>query len=551
MPPNTSLIQIGVTPNGQPMFAVPTPQQQQRLAAAGLGGTIVPVPAAAAPGGVLYASSPYGATAPIMTQHGAYPVGFSPIATLGNGATAPMMTQVPIFPPGPPAPLASVQLHKPGTSFHAEPNRPIVVALPQQQQQAPIVVPAPMPKQPAVIQPQIVKPPVPELVPTQASNTLQFEAMSRRLTQLDSVKSDLVDLKFHLAEAKSGINTQNLDEVVHDVQAKLERYAGILSAPKPIPALSAVSSSVPHGVAKISTPPPQPAAPAHWAGSVSPRSSSSSGGGFFSSILGRESAASASSATPELDMIDRNWVSQMKRNPDDQEELSLAHLRLVFQIPRHPLGIAHMQFLNSWFEPFQRIQDPSHETIMAAASMIKDHIPAMFDKVVNHYSSLYKHYGSKSKSYERLHYSTYDVVYQIVWMDSYTNFYELLKRRYWAEDQVHNAKINEFLTLSLAHLGLPQKFWLLPQSDDILNLGGQQQQQQQQQGPPYHRAIQMLKTMVTRTDPNAKLRCLLETMTLIDKSVQEFYQHTLLASNPDAITVFVCHQQSVPLYDLF
>lgn len=88
--------------------------------------------------------------------------------------------------------------------------------------------------------------------------------------------------------------------------------------------------------------------------------------------------------------------------------------------------------------------------------------------------------------------------------------YELL---YEQEDMQHSQKLIEFATISPAHLGIEKKFWLL--ADSTI---------QNSNLPPYHKAIQTLKTIKTVTSPKAKVFVLKATADAICDCVLEYWK---------------------------
>jgi len=128
-------------------------------------------------------------------------------------------------------------------------------------------------------------------------------------------------------------------------------------------------------------------------------------------------------------------------------------------IPRNPdeaqaVSVAISEQLSS---------DSSDETARRAILEELSHsihrcVRALLLSVVTHYRYL--------RSTQRRIDTCEGVVHRAVWARIYDPVMGALRTRLHADDEAHSAKIHEFLTVSPAHLGIPERFWLLPFAED-------------------------------------------------------------------------------------
>jgi hypothetical protein len=57
----------------------------------------------------------------------------------------------------------------------------------------------------------------------------------------------------------------------------------------------------------------------------------------------------------ELKALDDKWMYHLRRNPEDERALIVAHLDMVLSLPSHTIGQKVHTFGQNWFEPYARI----------------------------------------------------------------------------------------------------------------------------------------------------------------------------------------------------
>eukprot|EP01133_Synstelium_polycarpum_P005633 gene5633-6502_t len=92
-----------------------------------------------------------------------------------------------------------------------------------------------------------------------------------------------------------------------------------------------------------------------------------------------------------------------------------------------------------------------------------------------------------------------------------SSIFSQYQRKYTAEDEEHNQKAMQFLTLTPVHLSIPQKFWLI--DDELEGL----------QVVPYQTAIDVLKKLPSIKSPSEKIQCLVNTSDAICEAINSFW----------------------------
>jgi hypothetical protein len=113
------------------------------------------------------------------------------------------------------------------------------------------------------------------------------------------------------------------------------------------------------------------------------------------------------------------------------------------------------------------------------------------------------------------------VIEDLLFPHIYKDLLYLFKRRFKEEDSTHTRKLKEFSTICPAHLGIEQKFWLVPLIDDVNRIPI----------TPYQKAIEILQQLPNYKTPSRKIKCLVETAKAIVSCVDNHWKGKSEAKN--------------------
>jgi hypothetical protein len=208
-----------------------------------------------------------------------------------------------------------------------------------------------------------------------------------------------------------------------------------------------------------------------------------------------------------LEQFDSKWLRTLKRNPEDERTLITAHLDMVLTLPQHRLGATMQRFAQSWYEPYQRMSEPSQETLTQVTELLDDFTFRLLDKTVKHYEPL--------RHPQRVVYAR-EAIRNHVHCAVYEQLFDLVCRRYEAEDLVHSERINEHRYVHPAHLGIKRDLWLT--KDIALDADPRLQ--------PYAKAIASLQLIGQYKLASSKLACLVDAATSVCSTVLEHWRAT-------------------------
>jgi len=218
----------------------------------------------------------------------------------------------------------------------------------------------------------------------------------------------------------------------------------------------------------------------------------------------------------------------LRRNPEDERALIVAHLDMVLGLPSHPLGKKVRTFGQSWFEPYARISEPTDDTLRQIVQTVKENISQLVADCLDYYKVL-------RASPHRIAYTSEAVQLHIMSL-VYSDLFELCKKRHEAEELVYDQKVTELLSIHPAHLGITRPFWLLGQENDDDGSPPTQQAfntsvhiipnytEHVTATPPYWRAIRTFRALSHFKVANQKLQCLVETARAICQCVEEYWK---------------------------
>ncbi len=145
--------------------------------------------------------------------------------------------------------------------------------------------------------------------------------------------------------------------------------------------------------------------------------------------------------------------------------------------------------------------------VAQVTELLDDFIFKLLDKTVKHYEPL--------RSPQRLVYAR-EAIRNHVLCAVYDQLFDLVCRRYEAEDLVHSERIKEFSYIHPAHLGIKRELWLT----NHIALDAEPRKQ------PYARAIASLQLIGQYKLASSKLHCLVDAATSICNNVLEHWRLT-------------------------
>lgn len=177
--------------------------------------------------------------------------------------------------------------------------------------------------------------------------------------------------------------------------------------------------------------------------------------------------------------------------------LMSGHFNAVFTMGQvHPLGVQFASFRATWFEPYQRIAEPTSGILSQITSSIRESYQGLVHACKSYYTQLFTDSSLSSETRLHLHSALDLAVSTAVYQCVYPQFFDLIQRVYWAENTVHAAKMEELrrAPLCLRHLGLSRAVERLDITEGLL------------------RCATTLRTIQSKTAPALKLRVVLDVL---------------------------------------
>jgi len=182
--------------------------------------------------------------------------------------------------------------------------------------------------------------------------------------------------------------------------------------------------------------------------------------------------------------------NELSKNPDDDNAIS-SILSNAFGDNQHYLGKALIDFVLTWKQNSFSCDDPN------TFSRLINEIQIFEESTVELLLKLFRFEAMEQKRESYLQGFLFGVIEKSVFPHVYGNLFELYKQKYREKDIVLMQRFEVFKSLSLAHLGVDQKYWLYSSDNSCTTLD------------PYQEAIESMKSVRTEITPFSKLKCLL------------------------------------------
>jgi Vacuolar sorting protein 9 (VPS9) domain len=227
----------------------------------------------------------------------------------------------------------------------------------------------------------------------------------------------------------------------------------------------------------------------------------------------------------EMIHLDNVLIAQLKTHPSDDDVRALVrgHLTMILQLKFHPLGGMLAGLCDRVAATLDEVtlDEYTEQIAYELSATIWRQIDEMVFGTLSHYKDL-------KRTQPRID-ATQQTVAEAVWSALHEPLIALYARKYAAADAMHGAKIQEFLTLSPAHLGIRREFWLLPHADggdddDNGHGDGSSVELTRSLKPPYSEAIVCFQRVTLEASPFAKCQALVDTARLICDAITEHWQ---------------------------
>lgn len=220
---------------------------------------------------------------------------------------------------------------------------------------------------------------------------------------------------------------------------------------------------------------------------------------------GVEGKGSGEMTKAELRQLDRQLKKQLTRHPEDSQRIITDFMRMVLVFEGHPIGKVYADFVNGWKEQhyFTVYTATSKEALQQSVDVIKTFITDLVNELLSYYPQL--------QAFQKSACHCYTVIEQQLFSELYKFIFLMYKRLYEPENLQTLAKTTEFASITPAHLGVRQKFWLLEEVTA--------------EGLPYQRAVNKLKSLENIVAPSEKLDCLVSVARCICDCVSAYYKN--------------------------
>jgi len=205
--------------------------------------------------------------------------------------------------------------------------------------------------------------------------------------------------------------------------------------------------------------------------------------------------------------------NELSKNLDDENAISLI-LSNAFGNNQHYLGKALIDFVLTWKQNSFSCDDPN------TFSRLINEIQIFEESTVELLLKLFRSEAIEQKRESDLQGFLFGVIEKNVFPHVYGNLFELYKQKYREKDIALMQRFEVFKSLSLAHLGVDQKYWLYSSSSML-----QSADNSCTTLDPYQEAIESMKSVRTEITPFSKLKCLLNVSQYICGSIESFYKN--------------------------
>eukprot|EP01114_Cavostelium_apophysatum_P014396 TRINITY_DN3729_c0_g1_i1.p1 TRINITY_DN3729_c0_g1~~TRINITY_DN3729_c0_g1_i1.p1 ORF type:complete len:821 (-),score=192.33 TRINITY_DN3729_c0_g1_i1:68-2530(-) len=247
--------------------------------------------------------------------------------------------------------------------------------------------------------------------------------------------------------------------------------------------------------------------------------------------------ASALNSQEAMKKMDNSFVKELQAHPEEEKALIIGHLSVILTTSSHRFGKLIPKFVSSWLKKWKRYLKPKYVLDDQAFQPATEEIQTFVANLFSALDTFYKGLSTASPNARRLCETT---AYELLFNQLYPSVFTFFKKRYREEDAKHDKKFKELLTISPAHLGIPERFWLLPRIPDDPDV----EMSETALAPPYTKAINCLQKLPLCVTSEAKTNCLVETAKIIVESVKEYYEETDMESSK----VVVGGDELLPLF---
>jgi len=202
----------------------------------------------------------------------------------------------------------------------------------------------------------------------------------------------------------------------------------------------------------------------------------------------------------------------------------------VFSIESHHFGKVIPKFVALWTKKYKKLakqKSITDESFNECTAEIKSFSKSLIASLFNYYNGL----DDVSENVRHLcEVSIQDSIFQHIYKD----IFEIFKRRNAKEDEFYKSKFKSLLTVSAAHLGIPQNLWLTDVDIIIDSDNTKHVVHTQPDGSPYHASIALLQKISDCTTAQAKLKCLVETAKSLINEIKDHYKKVNLQLEEEA-----------------
>lgn len=146
----------------------------------------------------------------------------------------------------------------------------------------------------------------------------------------------------------------------------------------------------------------------------------------------------------------------------------------------HPISEYVSQMIETWNEPFSRMNEPTQETLRMAFNTVSGLLSTLEAVVLDYYKELSLASlgrGATEAQYiaaENRESLVRQGVRDAVWPLFYDDLFSIIRKKCAAEDDVCNQKMKEYMTMNPAHLGIPRDYWLIEMPSMDSDIGASQ-----------------------------------------------------------------------------
>ncbi|GAM22822.1 hypothetical protein SAMD00019534_059970 [Acytostelium subglobosum LB1] len=209
----------------------------------------------------------------------------------------------------------------------------------------------------------------------------------------------------------------------------------------------------------------------------------------------------------------RKTYKQITKNVDNKDEV-IKYISVILNQPEFETGMLFAERIETIRRKVAEIGVKDEDSIKQLKTMVDDVLHEFSQLLINRLPILSK--SEQSLLHCRLGVET------ALFGHIYFDVFEQYTKKYSQEDEEHNNKAQQFLTLTPLHLSIPKKFWLIDQVDGQLTV-------------PYQDAIDNLKKLHTYRAPSEKVQCLIDTSDAICEAIKSFWDRK--KDKPDSLVL--------------